>query len=321
MLKVAVLCGGYSHEKEVSFESVKTILKHLNPEKYDTTKIIIDDSGWYHQNDTERIEIDKNDFSLTVNNNRITFDFAYIIVHGTPGEDGKLQAYFDMQHIPYNTCGHTASTITFDKWACNSLLKQFGVHCAKSKLVRNGDSFSSEEIIQELGLPCFVKPNDGGSSFGTTKVTEPSSLAPAINGAFEHGREVIIESCLSGTEVTCGSYSHNNEIIVLPATEIVTDNDFFDYEAKYLGKSQEITPARIPVETYAEIVKTNKFIYQLLGLNGIVRIDYMIQDEIPFVIEINTTPGMSAASIIPQQAREIGLPLSDLLDSVISNSM
>lgn len=321
MLKVAVLCGGYSHEKEVSFESVKTILKHLNPEKYATTKIIVDDSGWYHQNGNERTDIDKNDFSLTINNERITFDFAYIIVHGTPGEDGKLQAYFDMLHIPYNTCGHTASTITFDKWACNSLLKQFGIHCAKSQLVRKGATFSSEKIIQELHLPCFVKPNDGGSSFGTTKVKEAKSLAPAINSAFDHGKEVIIESCLNGIEVTCGCYKDQDDIIVLPATEIVTENDFFDYEAKYLGKSQEITPARIPAETYTKIIETNKFIYQLLGLNGIVRIDYMIQGEIPFVIEINTTPGMSAASIIPQQAHEAGVAISDLLDSIISNSM
>ncbi len=321
MLNVALVYGGYSHEKVISVKSADTIFNNLSSDKYKVYRIIIDEKGWHCQHETGQIEVNKNDFSVTIDNDHVCFDFAYITIHGTPGEDGLLQAYFDLLSIPYNTPKHLASTITFNKWACNQLLKSEGINCADSVLLRSETDLDPKTISHQLGMPCFVKPNDGGSSFGTSKVEKASELPTAVKNAFEHGKEVIIESCLTGTEVTCGSYFNGTEIIVLPITEIRTNNDFFDFEAKYEGASKEITPAEISRYSANKIQELNKKIYHLLDLNGVVRVDYIIVDNEPFVLEVNTTPGMSLQSVIPQQAEVANIELDAMFDQIIINSL
>lgn len=318
MKNIAVISGGYSHESLISKESVKTILQHLDTSIYNLFHIRIDENGWnYINNDTET-EVNRDNFTVTENGNTIVFDFAYIIIHGTPGEDGKLQSYFDMLNIPYNTPNHLVSTLTFNKWACNTLLKSLGYNVAESVIVRPNQPFDSNAIANKLKLPVFIKPCDGGSSYGVTRVTEVSQIASAIHEAFQHGTEVIIESELKGTEITNGIFAdRNNNITVLPITEIVSENDFFDFEAKYNGKSNEITPARLSESVTQEVKRLTKSIYQDLGISGLVRIDYIIVNDIPFVIEVNTTPGMSAKSIIPQQVNIAKLILKDVLTEVV----
>jgi D-alanine-D-alanine ligase len=240
-----------------------------------------------------------------------------MMIHGTPGEDGKLQGYFDMIGLPYTGCNQLASTVTFNKWACNTMLKQLGFKCADSVLLRKGDKWTTEDIIAAVKLPCFVKPNDGGSSFGVTKVKTAEELPESIKLAFAEGSEVLIESMIAGTEITCGVLRMHGKTSALPVTEIIPEGEFFDYAAKYEGKSSEITPARLNPEVYSKVQHTAQEIYDQLGLGGVVRIDMMIQEGVPLVIEINTVPGMSAASIIPQQAEKAGILLKDLISALI----
>ena len=321
MKKVAVIGGGDSSEIVVSKKSRATIIANLDARKYMVYPVLIEGNKWVVELNSKEYPIDKNDFSAQVEDKKVVFDFAYITIHGTPGEDGKLQGYFDLLNIPYNTPSQLASTITFNKWACNTLLKQLGYNCAKSVILRKEDEVDVATILDALGLPCFVKPNDGGSSFGASKVKDPSAVIPAIEKAFEHGKEVIAESMLKGTEVTCGIVRLDGELRVLGITEIVSENDFFDYEAKYEGKSKEITPARISTLAEERIHEAVTSIYATLGLSGVVRIDFMIDKDVPFIIEINTTPGMSEQSIIPQQSAYSKLPLIDLFSGIIEQKM
>ena len=268
----------------------------------------------------EYTPIDKNDFSFHEDGQVRHFDFAYITIHGTPGEDGRLQGYFDMIEMPYSSCGMFVSALTFNKYACNHYLKDFGVKIAESIHLFKGQTVAEEEVLNRLGLPVFVKPNDGGSSFGVTKVKELSALQPAIAKAFEEGKEVVIESFIDGTEVTCGCYKTAKKEVVFPVTEVVTDNEFFDFDAKYNGQVQEITPARISVELTEKIQRETSRIYDILGAKGLIRVDYIIPaDGEPKLLEINTTPGMTATSFIPQQVRAAGLDIKNVLTEIIEN--
>ena len=268
----------------------------------------------------EYTPIDKNDFSFHEDGQVRHFDFAYITIHGTPGEDGRLQGYFDMIEMPYSSCGMFVSALTFNKYACNHYLKDFGVKIAESIHLFKGQTVAEEEVLNRLGLPVFVKPNDGGSSFGVTKVKELSALQPAIAKAFEEGKEVVIESFIDGTEVTCGCYKTAKKEVVFPVTEVVTDNEFFDFDAKYNGQVQEITPARISVELTEKIQRETSRIYDILGAKGLIRVDYIIPaDGEPKLLEINTTPGMTVTSFIPQQVRAAGLDIKNVLTEIIEN--
>lgn len=317
---IAVVAGGYSHEKIVSLKSVQTLMNHLNTSSYIIFKVVIDELGWFVHLDDQQIEVNKNDFSFHDGNSSIKFDFAFITIHGTPGEDGRLQAYFDMVHVPYSTPSYLASTITSNKFVCNSLLKSQNFKCADSLLIRPKQQVHAGDVVKALGLPCFVKPVDGGSSFGVTKVSDLSEVEPAIALAFEHGSEVMIEAFVSGIEVTCGVFMNADRVEVLSITEIVPGNDFFDFEAKYQGNSEEITPARLPDEVSERIKSLTRQAYLLLGLKGMSRIDFIVQDGVPFLIEVNTTPGLSEQSIIPQQVKYAGYSLEQFFDWCIQAS-
>lgn len=310
---IAVIEGGYSHEKVISLESAETVFNNIDRSKYLPIKVRIDEEGWFAFYNDQKIAINRTDFSF----NNIKFDLAFIVIHGTPGEDGKLQAYFDMLDIPYSTSNHLTSTLTFNKFVCNQYLKTFGIKVAEAVLVKPNDEVNVTDIILQVGLPCFVKPADGGSSFGVTKVVEQNELVEAVQNAMEHGSQVIIESFMQGREVTNGIYARKNEIKVLPITEIVTTNDFFDFEAKYKGESDEITPADLSKEMEGKIKSVTHKIYELLGLTGICRADYIIQENEPYLIEINTVPGQSSESLIPQMAAHEGIPLKQLYSEVI----
>jgi D-alanine-D-alanine ligase len=319
--KIAIIAGGDSHEREISLLSAQTVLDAIDKELFDAHLVVITDDEWICHYHKVKIPVNKGDFCLDVDGQHFHFDAAFITVHGTPGEDGLLQAYFDLLKIPYTTPNHSESTLTFNKWMCNHLLNSLGYACAKSVLLRGGDLVNEDAIVKKVGLPCFVKPNDSGSSYGVKKVNEKVGLQDAILHAFEHGKQVLIESFLDGVEVTNGAFAKQGKIMVLPITEIVTENDFFDYEAKYEGKSSEITPARLSGEI-TQLVKTNtELIYHDLGLKGMVRIDYMIVNDVPHVIEINTTPGLAKESIIPQQAQAVGITLTELFTTVIQEAL
>jgi|TARA_B110000459_G_scaffold44144_1_gene48730 D-alanine-D-alanine ligase len=313
MKNVAIIEGGYSHEKIISLQSAETVFQNIDRTLYNPIKVRIDEEGWFAFVDGEKYEMDRADFSF----NAIKFDIAFIVIHGTPGEDGKLQAYFDMLEMSYSTCSHLAATLTFNKFVCNRYLKTFGIKVANAVLIRKQDIVNSAEVIAKVGLPCFVKPNDGGSSFGITKVAAESELKAALELALLHGTQAIVESFMSGREVTNGIYKGLEGVVSLPVTEIITENDFFDFDAKYKGESNEITPADLPLELSNKIKAVTKEIFELLDLKGIARADYIIQDGAPYLIEINTVPGMSGASLIPQMAKCAGIALTDLLNDVI----
>lgn len=280
----------------------------------------IDKEVWEAECGNETFPIDKNDFSFTANGTKTAFDFAYIIIHGTPGEDGVLQGYFDMLNIPYSNCGVLASALTFSKFTCNHFLKSFGFNVAESVILRSREPYNIESIVHQLGLPLFVKPNIGGSSFATTKVKEASLLQHAIEAAFDEASEVMAESFIAGTEVTCGCYRRaGQEFQRLPLTEVVTQNEFFDYNAKYKGEVEEITPARIPDDMATQIQEQTERIYHLIGAKGIIRADYIISGGIPVLLEVNTTPGMTETSFIPQQIRAAGLDISNVMTDIIEH--
>lgn len=313
---IAVVAGGFSHEEVISMKSSTTIMKYLDQDKYTAYRVIIKGAEWNLEYDGKLYPVDKNDFTATVNGKKISFDGAYIIIHGSPGEDGVLPGYFEMLNIPYSTNKPLQGALTFNKYICNQYLKGFGVNVAGSMLLRKHDIVSSTEVIQQLGLPCFIKPNDGGSSFGVTKVKTKEEILPAIAHAFDHGTEVVMESFVKGIEISCGIVSLKGKITVFPITEIVPATEFFDFAAKYEGKSEEITPARIPDAVKEKVQSTTQLVYEKLGLRGLARIDYIIQDDVPYLIEVNTIPGMSEQSIIPQQARCLGWDLKFLITGV-----
>ncbi len=329
MKKIAIICGGDSSEHDVSLRSGAGIYSFFNKDKYDCYVVDLKTGDW-HVNlpDGSTAEIDKNDFSFIMNGQKQTFDYAYITIHGAPGENGMLQGYFDLIKMPYSTSGVLVESMTFDKFVLNNYLRSFGISVAESILVRNGDeaSITDENIKATVGYPCFVKPAADGSSFGVSKVKEFSQMSEALKLAFGESDTVMIEGFLDGTEISQGVYKTKEKSIVLPATEVVTDNEFFDYDAKYNGQVEEITPARLAPETSERVAKISSAIYDILHANGIIRIDYIISknadgtDKIN-MLEINTTPGMTATSFIPQQVRAAGLVMGDVLDDIVSNQI
>ena len=313
MKKVAVIEGGYSKEKAISIKSAKTVFDNLDRTKFSPIRVLIDENEWTAYDEEGRYTIDKNDFSFIKNGQKQIFEYAFIVIHGTPGEDGKLQGYLDMVGINYNTSSAAITALTFQKFHCNQFLKNFGINVPEARLIKSEDVINERQIIEKVKLPCFVKPTDGGSSFGITKVKTENELFPAIKKAFETGTEVIIEENLDGREVTCGVYRDSQGIKALPITEIISENEYFDYDAKYNGKSKEITPADLDEEMTNKIKALTKEIYGILGMSGIVRMDYIIhKDEVPFLIEINAIPGMSKESIVPQMAKVNNIELSIL---------
>lgn len=320
MKTIAIIEGGLSHEEIISRKSAKTIFNNIDRNQFRPIKVSIDESGWNAIINEKKYQIDKNDFSFSMNGEKVNFDFAFIVIHGTPGEDGKLQGYFDLLNIPYNTPSQLVCALTFNKFLCNQFLKNFDIKVAKGSLIRKGENYNKEEIIKELGLPCFVKPADGGSSFGITKVTDQSQFDGAIEKGLIHGTQVIAESFLEGREVTNGIFLSQKGYTSLPITEIVTENDFFDFDAKYKGESKEITPAPISDELTLKVKDITKKVAQILNLKGISRADYIIVNNEPHLIEVNTIPGMSDESLIPQMVELENIKLSDLITEVITTN-
>lgn len=318
---IAVVSGGDSSEREISIKSGKETSNWLREAGYTVVEIELSKSAWTAHWQGKDYPMDKNDFSFLCEGKKYSFDFVYIMIHGTPGENGVLQSYFDLIGLSYSSASAFVSALTFNKEASKAYLHGTEIPMAKGILINTYDNYSETEIIQELGLPLFVKPNCSGSSFGVTKVKKPENLATAIAHAFSEGNEVLIEAAITGMEVDCGVLELDGELIALPLTEIVSENEFFDFEAKYLGKSSEITPARLSGKTTEIVQETAKKIYRRLGCKGIVRIDFMIENEVPYFMEINGIPGMSQASIIPQQIRAAGLNISDVLDKIVHQGL
>ena len=334
--QIAIIAGGDSSEHEVSLRSAAGLYSFMDKERYDITIVRLQGKEWraYPQplpegkgvedyfESSESYSIDKNDFSFTRGGVKHTFDFAYITIHGTPGENGLLQGYLEMMGIPFSCCGVLAAALTFNKYACNHYLSYFGFHIAKSMMLRAGQKWpNAQKIADTLGLPCFIKSNVGGSSFGCTKVKTVEDVYPAIERAFKEGDEVICESYMKGTEVTCGVYKTKDKAVAFPITEVVTKNEFFDYDAKYKGQVSEITPARIPDAIRDKIQAETLRIYDIIGANGIIRVDWIITGEQINLLEVNTTPGMTATSFIPQQVRAAGLDIKEVLTDIIEDKL
>jgi D-alanine-D-alanine ligase len=320
MKTIAIAAGGDSSEFGISVKSAKEVAKILSS-KYLTYIIVIRGTNWYWEDEKGRYHnIDKNDFTLQKDDSRIKFDGVFIAIHGTPGENGLLQGYFDMMNIPYTSCGAFSSALTFNKQACKLFLKEYGITMAEAVLIKKGEKVDVMQTVKSLGLPCFVKPNDSGSSFGVTKVKQENELLPAIEKAFKESNEVLIEAFMNGREVACGVVKTKNKSLVLPVTEIKSKNEFFDYEAKYTpGRSEEVTPAEMPSSITDEIQRISLSIYNLLGCKGIVRVDFIVIGEKPYFIEINTVPGMTRESIVPKQAEAAGIALEELYSLAVEN--
>ena len=320
---IAIVCGGNSSEYGVSLRSAQGLYSFFDKEKYNVYIVVIKGNRWeVNLNDGTTTPIDKNDFSFKEDGKLVMFDYAYITIHGTPGENGILQGYFELIHLPYSTSGVLVEALTFDKFVLNQYLRSYGVSVAESLLIRKGyeELVSDDEIEERIGMPCFVKPAADGSSFGVSKVKNKDQLAPAIRKAMMESPEVMVESFLEGTEITQGIYKTKEKAVLLPITEVVTSNEFFDYDAKYNGQVDEITPARIPEEVAERVGKITSHIYDILHCNGIIRIDYIISKEGKIsMLEVNTTPGMTATSFIPQQVRAAGLDIKDVLTDIVEN--
>ena len=320
---IAIVCGGNSSEYGVSLRSAQGLYSFFDKEKYNVYIVVIKGNRWeVNLNDGTTTPIDKNDFSFKENGKLVMFDYAYITIHGTPGENGILQGYFELIHLPYSTSGVLVEALTFDKFVLNQYLRSYGVSVAESLLIRKGyeELVSDDEIEERIGMPCFVKPAADGSSFGVSKVKNKDQLAPAIRKAMMESPEVMVESFLEGTEITQGIYKTKEKTVLLPITEVVTSNEFFDYDAKYNGQVDEITPARISEELTERVGKITSHIHDILHCNGIIRIDYIISKEGKIsMLEVNTTPGMTATSFIPQQVRAAGLDIKDVLTDIVEN--
>lgn len=316
---IAIVAGGNSSEYIVSIKSGANVYAAIDTNKYSPWLIIMKNSNWEVMKNREKIaDIDKTDFSFSYQGEKITFDFAYITIHGTPGEDGLLQGYFELLNIPYSTSNVYSSALTFNKWFCNNYLHNFGIKMAGSMLIKKGEVENTNQIIDQLGLPLFVKPNAGGSSFGVTKVKQQSELITALKNAWNEGSDALVESYIEGNEFTCGVVNTGSQMFVLPVTEVVPKNEFFDYEAKYTpGATDEITPARLPEALYEKCQELSKEIYNLCQCSGIARIDYILKDEEFYFLEVNTTPGMTETSFIPQQIHVMGLSLTDVISQII----
>lgn len=324
---IAIVCGGDSSEHDVSMNSAQGLYSFFDKERYNVYIVDVEGSNWHvNFEDGTTAPIDRNDFSFVKDGKAVVFDYAYITIHGTPGENGLMQGYFELVKVPYSTSGVLVEAMTFDKYVLNNYLKGYGVNVANSLLLRRGEEnkYSDEEIERLIGMPCFVKPAADGSSFGVSKVKNTDQLAPALRVAFMESNEVMIESFLDGTEISIGCYKTKEKSVVFPATEVVTSNVFFDYNAKYNGEVKEITPARLSPDTAARVAEETSRIYDILRCNGIIRVDYIItkdengNDKIN-MLEVNTTPGMTATSFIPQQVRAAGLDIKDVLTDIVEN--
>lgn len=321
--KIAIVAGGYSSERGISLNSANQIKSVLNAEKYDIYTVIISKDIWeVCFDDGCNLIINKDDFSFVHNAQKIKFDMALITIHGTPGEDGLLQSYFELIGLPYNTGDVLSTSLSFNKFACKTYLKNFDVLTANAVLIRKGQEFDPKKIIKITKLPCFVKPNAGGSSYGVSKVTEESALLPAIEKAFLEDNEVIVEQFIKGTEITCGVLKTNDLEIILPVTEIASKNEYFDTESKYdPALCDEITPARIPLKMQEKCQEISSRIYDALNFRGITRIDYILKGEDLYFLEANVTPGMSSASIIPKQLKVHGMTMTEMFDIIIEDSL
>ncbi len=319
MKNIAVAAGGKSSEYTISLKSAQFIMNTIDREKFTPYLVIIGKEDWYAEANGQRYPINKNDFSFQLENENIRFYKVYNIIHGTPGEDGKIQGYFDLIGMPYTGCDVLTSSVTFNKFVCKQLLASQGIRTPQSVMLLTPDEFNPATIREQLGFPCFVKPNNGGSSFGASKVEKEADLRAAVALAFEHDSQVLIEAYIQGRELTCGVYNDADKIPhALPITEIISKNAFFDYKAKYEGESQEITPAQIDQELTDECQRLSERIYQLLNCNGLVRIDYLYREKQLYFIEVNTTPGCSNESIVPQQIAAAGLDKKTIINAQLS---
>ncbi|MDY2587896.1 D-alanine--D-alanine ligase [Winogradskyella aquimaris] len=319
---IAIIMGGYSSEYEISLKSGNVVYNTLNKDKYNTYRIHIFKEKWVYVNEAnEEFHVDKNNFSVMVNGETISFDCVFNAIHGSPGEDGYMQAYFKLWNIPQTSCNMYQAALTFNKRDLLATLKPYGIKTAESYYLNLGDVINENDIVSKVGLPCFVKANKAGSSFGISKVYKKEELKAAIEKSFKEDDEIIIEQFLDGVEVSVGVISYKGQTTVLPITEIVSENDFFDYEAKYQGKSQEITPARIS-EDYANKVRAQaKKIYEVLGMTGFSRSEFIFKDDEPHLLEMNTVPGLTKESILPQQAAAAGISMEELFDNAIEEAM
>ena len=320
---VAIIAGGDSSEHEVSMNSAKGIYSFIDKEKYNIYIVELSKKAWEAVlADGSRSTVDKNDFSFMDGDKKIKPDFAYITIHGTPGENGILQGYFELLDIPYSTCDVLVSAMTFSKFTLNQYLKGFGIRVAESMLVNKRFGIEDKDVVEKIGLPCFIKPNASGSSFGVTKVKTVEQIQPALQAAFAESDDVMIEAFMDGIELANGCYKTKDKSVVFPITEVVSDNEFFDYNAKYKGEVTEITPARLSPELTERVKKLTSAIYDILGCKGIVRIDYIITEgEKINMLEINTTPGMTATSFIPQQVKAAGLDIKDVMTDIIEEGL
>ena len=322
MKNIAIIAGGNSSEHEVSMKSGKNIYNEIDETRYNKYLVVLKERDWHVEIGEEKYPVDRNDFSFTRNGEKILFDFAYITIHGVPGENGLLQGYLDMMGVPYGCCNVLASALTFDKHTCNTYLKSYGVNVADSVMLSRGMEYDVNEIINEVGLPCFVKPNAEGSSFGVTKVKEAAQLEDALKKAFALCQEVLIETFIDGTELTCGVVKAGDMDIAMPIAEVIPKNEFFDFEAKYNPtKSDEIIPARISPELTKRIKTLSSMIYDILRCEGIIRVDYIVRDDEIFMLEVNTTPGMTSNSFVPKMVRAMGGTLREVLTKIIDNKL
>lgn len=322
-IKVVLFMGGDSGEYEVSIASASQVKLYLDPEKYEVYPVLIREGKWLysHPNGTQ-VTFDRNNHSLSIGNNTVKFDCAFIAIHGTPGEDGKLQGYLDMAGIPYTTCDVTTSALTFNKYFCNDLAKQYGVKVASTIILRQGETWNPDLLVKEIGLPCFIKPNKAGSSVGVSKVYELAAMEAAINKAFAEDDEVLVQQFIKGREMACGVFTHKGSIQVLPVTEVISKNDFFDYQAKYSeGLASEITPAPVTDDQSVECKRLTGYLYRKFNCKGVVRFDYFLSDNEWWFLEVNSVPGFSAESIIPKQAKAAGYELKDFFGSLIEESI
>ncbi len=319
---IAIIMGGYSSEYEISLKSGTVVYQSLDKELYNAFRVHIFKNKWvYVDEDENEHPINKDDFSVSVNNNKITFDCVFNAIHGTPGEDGFMQAYFKLINIPHTSCGMYQAALTFNKRDCLSVLKPYGIKTAESYHLNLGDEINENDIVNKVGLPCFVKANRAGSSFGITKVYKKEQLKDAIGFAFKEDNEIIIEEFLDGTEVSVGVITYKGKTKTLPITEIVSKNDFFDYKAKYLGESQEITPARISKEMAEKVSVIAKQVYEILKMKGFTRSEFIFKNNEPHLLEVNTVPGLTKESILPQQAAAAGINLTELFGNAIEESL
>ena len=320
MKTIGLFCGGYSSEYEVSMKSAQLIINNF-PKEYELYKIVVSEKGWYGELSDSQIAFDMNSCELELPSGKKTLDAGIICIHGDPGENGKIQAFLDLKGIPYVNSGFESSSLSFDKYTCNQFLKSQNIDTAKSILLRKHQLYNADHICNELGLPLFVKPTGSGSSYGISKVYKKDELDKAIEFAFSEGEQIILESFLEGRELTCAVFRDQEALRALPITEIISENDFFDYDAKYNGKSKEQTPAQIDEMTANTIRTLSKEIYEVLGLKSIARIDFILVGTTPNVIEVNTIPGFSEASIVPQMLNIAGIDLKDFWKKVIEQEL